>query len=139
MNYFFCGMIFFRSRLTSDDLPPPTTGKLKRRRCIDPRHMCVSVCVSEDMSPYCLAHDEWLIMKLCVYVGYHDANNVSNYGGDPVTQFNLKNFHGIIYTVLRTWGSIAVTRPQFLRRLLRDHVQTAAVWKTVAVNLSFFY
>ena len=38
------------------------------------------------MSPYCSAHDEWLIMKLCMYVGYHDANNVSNFGGDPVTQ-----------------------------------------------------
>ena len=42
------------------------------------------------MSPYCSAHDEWLIMKLCMYVGYHDANNVSNFGGDPVTQLNLK-------------------------------------------------
>ena len=47
--------------------------------------------MSEDMSPNCLAHDEWLIMKLCMYVGYHDANNVSNFGGDPVTQLNLKN------------------------------------------------
>ena len=35
-------------------------------------------------------HDEWLIMKLCMYVGYHDANNVSNFGGDPMTQ-RLKN------------------------------------------------
>ena len=49
------------------------------------------VCVSEDMSPYCSAHDELLIMKLCMYVGYHDANNVSNLCGDPVTQLNLKN------------------------------------------------
>ena len=40
--------------------------------------------MSEDMSPYCSAHDEWLIMKLCMYVGYHDANNVSNFGGDPI-------------------------------------------------------
>ena len=46
--------------------------------------------MSEDMSPYCSAHDERLIMKLCMYVGYHDANNVSNFGGDPVTQLNLK-------------------------------------------------
>ena len=38
---------------------------------------CVSVSV--DMSPYCSAHDEWLIMKLCIYVGYHDANNVSKF------------------------------------------------------------
>ena len=26
-----------------------------------------------------------------MYVGYHDANNVSNLGGDQVTQLNLKN------------------------------------------------
>ena len=36
------------------------------------------------MSPYCSAHDEWQIMKFCMYVGYHDANNVSNFGGDPI-------------------------------------------------------
>ena len=36
------------------------------------------------MSPYCSGHDEWLIMKLCMYVGYHDANNVSHFGGDPI-------------------------------------------------------
>ena len=52
---------------------------------------CVRANVSADMSPYCSAHDEWLIMKLCMYVGYHDANNVSNIGGDPVTQLNFKN------------------------------------------------
>ena len=46
--------------------------------------------MSEDMSPYCSPHDECLIMKLCMYVGYHDTNNVSNFGGDPVTQSNLK-------------------------------------------------
>ena len=87
---------------------------------------------SEDMSPYCSVHDEWLIMKLCKYVGYHDANNVSNFGGDPVTQLNLKKtFYSIIYAVLRTWRSIAVTRSQFLRRLLGDHTQTASVWKAI--------
>ena len=92
--------------------------------------------MSEDMSPYCSAHDEWLILKLCMYVGYHDANNVSNFGGDPVTQLNLKTFYSIIYAVLQTWRSIAVTRSQFLRRLLRDHAQTAAVWKTIAGHTS---
>ena len=51
--------------------------------------VCEWVCVSEDMSPYCSSHDEWLIMKLCMYVGYHDANNVSNFGGDPVTHLNF--------------------------------------------------
>ena len=47
--------------------------------------------MSEDMSTYCSAHDEWLIMKLCMYVGYHDANNVSTVGGDPVTQLLFLN------------------------------------------------
>ena len=51
--------------------------------------MCV--CVSADMSPYCSAHDEWLIMKLLhMYVGYNTANNVSNFGGDPMTQLIVK-------------------------------------------------
>ena len=95
--------------------------------------MCVSVCpktcrhIARRMSP----HDEWLIMKLCMYVGYHDANNVSNFGGDPVTQLHFLTFNSIIYAVLRTWRSIAVTRSQFLRRLPRDHAQTAAVWKAI--------
>ena len=37
----------------------------------------VRVCVSEDMLPYCSAHVEWLIMKLCMYavfmcsLGFH--------------------------------------------------------------------
>ena len=44
--------------------------------------MCVCACAC--------ACDEWLIMKFCMYVGYHDANNVSYFGGDPVTQLNLK-------------------------------------------------
>ena len=47
------------------------------------------LCLSEDMSPYCSAHDEWLTMKLCKYVGSHYANNVSNFDGDPVTQLNF--------------------------------------------------
>ena len=47
--------------------------------------------MSADMLPYCSAHDECLIMKLCKYVGYHDANNVLNFGRDPVTQLFFKN------------------------------------------------
>ena len=48
--------------------------------------------MSEDMSPYCSVHDELLIMKLCMLVDqYHNANNVTHFGGDPVTQFNFKN------------------------------------------------
>ena len=51
--------------------------------------VCVSVCVSGDMSPYCSAYDEWLIMKICMYVRYHTANNVSNCAGDPVAQLHF--------------------------------------------------
>ena len=43
----------------------------------------------------CSAHDEWLIMKLCMYVGYHDANNVSNFGGDPVAVVVVVCFHDL--------------------------------------------
>ena len=46
------------------------------------------MCEWDNMSPYCSAQDEWLIMKLCMYVGYHTSNNVSNFGvdtGDPIT------------------------------------------------------
>ena len=46
--------------------------------------------MSANISPYCSAHDDWLIMKRCMYVMYHNANNVSNFGGDPVIQLNLK-------------------------------------------------
>ena len=47
--------------------------------------------MSEDMSPYCSEHGEWLTMNLCMCVGYHDVNNVSNFGGDPVTLLHFKN------------------------------------------------
>ena len=49
--------------------------------------------MSTDMSP-CSAYDEWLIMKLCMYVGYHTANNVSNFDGDPIKFF--KRFKNLI-------------------------------------------
>ena len=52
---------------------------------------CVRACVSGQYHQYCSAHDEWLIMKLCMYVRYHTASNMSNFGGDPVTQLNLIN------------------------------------------------
>ena len=56
------------------------------------------------MLPYCSAHDKWLIMKLCMYVGYHDANNVSNFGGDPIKfKKHLKNL--ICYFVFQNMRS----------------------------------
>ena len=93
--------------------------------------------MSADISPYCSAHAEWLIMKLCMYVGYHDANNASNIGGDPVSQlifFNVLQI--IVYAVLLARHTIAVARPLVLRMLIRDHAQAAGVWKTVAGHTS---
>ena len=57
------------------------------------------------MCPRTCRHNEWLIMKLCMYVGYHDANNVSNFGGDPVTQLNFKNV--LYYYYLRCFTDMA--------------------------------
>ena len=69
--------------------------------------------MSEAMSPYCSARDEWLIMKRCMYVGYHDPNNVhysknmhsagyhdtmigrTYFDGDQVTQLNLVLYNTI--------------------------------------------
>ena len=48
------------------------------------------------MSQYCSAHDEWLIMKLCMYVRYNTANNVSNFGVDPVTQLHFITIFNIM-------------------------------------------
>ena len=57
-------------------------------------------------------HDESLIMKLCMYVGYNDANNVSNFGGDQVTQLNLKNVFKNVYTDAATGFAAFATRPR---------------------------
>ena len=75
---------------------PAVGGLIVRARV----SVCVRVCVSADMLPYCSAHDEWQIIKLCMYVGYHTANNVSNFGGHPVTQLNLKNVLNILFVIL---------------------------------------
>ena len=57
--------------------------------------VCVWAC--GQYHQYCSAHDEWVIMELCMYVRYHTANNVSNFGGDPVTQLNLINVIVCVY------------------------------------------
>ena len=48
--------------------------------------------MSADMSPYCSVHDEWLIMKLYMYVGYHTANNVSNSAEKVTRNMNVHNY-----------------------------------------------
>ena len=61
--------------------------------------------MSEHMSPYCSAHDEWLIMKLCMYVGYHGANNVAHFGGDPVTQLIFFKCFIVLFTLFYGHGA----------------------------------
>ena len=81
------------------------------------------------MSPYCSAHDECLIMKLCMYVGYYDANNVSNFGGDPVTQLKT-----VLYYYLRCFTDMVLHSRYAVTvsaAIASDHAQAAAVWKAI--------
>ena len=73
--------------------------------------------MSEDMSPYCSEHNEWLIMKLCTYVGYHTANNVKIVGGDPVTQLNFKK---TFYKFNLSFCICAVL--DIMRKRLEEHI-----------------
>ena len=77
--------------------------------------------MSVNMLPYCSAHDEWLIMKLCMYVGYHDANNVSNFGGDPVTQFNVRPPAGRQYGMSISQQPLDRSLPNFQQLLLMSN------------------
>ena len=47
--------------------------------------------MSEDMSPYCSAHDlaDYETLHIMSNTMNHDANDVSIFGGDPVTQLNF--------------------------------------------------
>ena len=60
-----------------------------------------------------------MIMKLCMYVGEHDSSNVSNFGGDPVTQLKklnvLKNYFVILYSKICAVLNI-------MRKLLEEHI-----------------
>ena len=63
-------------------------------------------CVSESVCPRTCRHiDEWLITKLSLYVGYHDANNVSTFGGDLVIQLNLKRRFIVLFTLFYGHGA----------------------------------
>ena len=94
------------------------------------------MCVRRHVAIYCSAHDKWPIMKRCTYVGYHDANNVSHFGGDPVTQLYGQFKLVLLYAVLLARCTIAVMRPLVLWLLLRDHAHAAGVWKTDAGHTS---
>ena len=92
--------------------------------------MCESECVSVSVS-LCVRGR----VKHCMHVRYHGVNNVSHFGGDPLTQLFFLNIYKKNDAVLRARRIIAVTRPLVLRLLLRDHAQAAGVLKTDAVNL----
>ena len=76
---------------------------------------CVRPCVCESACPKTCRHiarrmhDELLIMKLCMYVVHHDANNVSNFGDDPMTQLNLKKRFIVLFTLFYGYVRFAVT------------------------------
>ena len=108
----------------------PAVGKVCVSECVSK-----SVCVSEDRSPYCSAHDEWLIMKLGMHVGYHDANKVSNVYSDPVTELYGQYRLVLCCAVLRVRRTISVTLSLVVRLLLRDHAQAAGVWDNEVVNI----
>ena len=74
--------------------------------------------MSEDMSPYSSGHDEWLIMKLCMYVGYHDANNVSNFA---VNYNELCVSRAVVYSRVAAPSTLSSTMG---RRCVRARVTT---------------
>ena len=93
--------------------------------------VCEWVCVSEDMLPYWSAHDEWLIMKLCMYAGYHDANNVSNFGGDPIKfKKRLKN----LIRDLRRRSSILLQSARDRVATTAETVTASRIWSAVPVK-----
>ena len=52
-----------------------------------------------------------------------------------MTQLHFFTRFIVLFTLFYGHGELAVTRSQFLRRLLRDHAQTAAVWKAIHTSL----
>ena len=86
------------------------------------------MCVSRDMSPYCSAHDEWLIMKLCMYVRYHTANNVSSFGGDPVTQLQFITIFNV-FSYLRYVKRLGICLPRGRSRsIINIHSIVTSRW-----------
>ena len=86
------------------------------------------VCVSGNMSPCFSAHDEWLIMKLCVYVRYHTANNVSNFGGDPVTQLHFITIFNVFF-YLRHFKRFRICLPRGRSRsIINIHTIVTSRW-----------
>ena len=65
-----------------------------------------------------------------MYVGCHDANNVSNFDGDPVTQLHLKKSNYLRYLMGTAHYSrdAATGFPAVAMR----RAQAAGVWKTDA-------
>ena len=93
--------------------------------------MCMCVSVSADMSPYCSAHDEWMIMKLCMYVRYHDPNNVSNFGGDSVTELNLKKVKKMYLCCFTGTAHDSRDAVTGFAAVARRRAQTAAIGKAI--------
>ena len=63
------------------------------------------------------------------HVGYHGANNVSNFGGDPVTQFNFKKRFIYIYSVI-------CVRPKTCRHIVRPVMNGSSTFGEYSINIS---
>ena len=97
--------------------------------------VCQSVCLKTCRHiARCMMNGD--LLKLCISCRVPWCQQCVKFWWWPSDPIKFKKSFIVLFTLF--YGplcSIAVTRSQFLRRLLCGHAQTAAVWKTVAVNL----
>ena len=77
----------------------------------DPVTQLHFITIFDVMSPYCSAHDEWLIMKLCMYVRYHTDNELSNFGGEPAAQLHFTTIFNV-FSYLRHVKRLGICLPR---------------------------
>ena len=108
--------------------------------------VCECVCLSEDMSPYCSAHDEWLIMKLCMYVGYHDTNTFWWCPSDPIKLKKclkklLRCFTGTAHHSrdAATGFAAVATRPRAYCSSMEGHTRLSTALVYLKCDFSLFF
>ena len=67
-----------------------------------------------------------------MYVEYHDANNMSNFVGDPVTQLNLKNVNFFYLSCFTGTARHSRDAATGFADVATRRAQAAGVWKTDA-------
>ena len=84
-------------------------------------------------------------MKLCMCVGYHDANNVSNFGGDPIKCLKrLKSNYRFTATVFPNAAVCAWSRSISHKNCdrvtaMERHARKTLVNNTRFVNMAAMY